>query len=271
MPIRLIALDLDGTLLDSNKHVSPKTRTTIEAYARRGIYFAFATGRIKDEMRFLIHDLPFVRYAITTNGAYVRDLHTDTVIAEDTLDMEEVRTLYEKLRDIDLMFEIYADGKVLVNAEQMSHIDDYTNSRFHEFYVASRTGVPDFEQFIYSRTKGVGKVNLHFRSDTDGFFTRKLTAQLPFNISYQNPRNLEFNRIGVNKGSGLLALAKVLGLGVNEIMAIGDNQNDLPMLKAAGIGVAMANSTAETLSAADHITLSNDEDGVVAAIEYYLK
>lgn len=269
MAIRLIALDLDGTLLDSDKKLSERTHRTLQRCVEQGIILAFATGRIDDEMQVLLKDLRQMRYSINTNGAYVVDLGDGSMICSKTVAMNDVRTICRAVKSFDLMVELYADGKIYVDNRLKPTIDDYTNAAFHDFYVASRTGVDDFDGFIENRNIGVGKVNLHFRSAEQGLAVRRLTADMPYEISYQSARNLEFNHPGVNKGFGLKMLGDKLGIRPDEIMAIGDNNNDVPMIKYAGTGVAMANAEADIRGAADYTTLDNDHDGAAAAIERF--
>ena len=109
-------------------------------------------------------------------------------------------------------------------------------------------------------------INIFFPSSRERYGAKELSRDLPFYITSQEPTNLEFTKREVNKGTGLKMLAESLGIKRDSIMAIGDNNNDLPMIEYAGIGVAMENGLPEVKRAADFVTKSNEDDGVAWAI-----
>ncbi len=264
--IKIVAVDLDGTLLDSKKQITTPTKQAINACIEKGIHFAFATGRIANELGNVRQQLPDVRYAITCNGAFVTDLKEKKLLSENTLGMEDVRRIYQLFQDEDMMFELFADGKVLTDAGCMQHPQDYCSKSLYQLVCQTRTGIENFSDYLKKRQRPVGKVNIFFRSAKirDAAFEKVKT--LPFAVTLQEETNLEFNKLGVDKGTGLQMLADYFAVDMREVMAIGDNNNDLAMLQTAGVSVAMENGREAVKKAADFITKSNDQDGVAFAL-----
>ncbi|MDP4206080.1 MAG: Cof-type HAD-IIB family hydrolase [Bacteroidota bacterium] len=269
MPIKLIASDLDGTLLDSNKQITEYTRTIIRNSVRQGVIFAFCTGRISNELVEIVAELPEIRYAITCNGAYVIDLLTEKVIHNNLIPMNNVRNIYKSLAGFDMMFELYADGQVYTDEKCLADLNRYGLLYRKELIYNTRIGIKDFSDYIRKREEPVGKVNISFNNQLVRDQAKEIVSRYPYDITCQKPINLEINREGVNKGYGLRKLAEFLNIERNEIMAIGDNNNDLSMLHFAGVSVAMDNAIDEVKRAADYVTMSNDENGVAFAIENY--
>lgn len=271
--IKLVAMDMDGTLLNSAKELPEENRIIIKQYADKGIDFAFCTGRIMNEMELISGELPFVKYAITCNGAYVNDLQKDLSeqVFEDSLPIEEVRKIYSIVKDkgIDMMFELQADGVVYAEEKCINNTEKYGVAYIKELIKVTRVPVDDMEQYINNRDKNVGKVNIFF---SDGEIRNQVLKQLEnmdYDFSYSESSNLEINKKGVNKGKGLKKLAEYLGYSMDEVMAVGDNYNDVDLLKTAGLSVAMANAPKDIKELADYITLSNDENGVAYAIKKF--
>jgi hypothetical protein len=145
-----------------------------------------------------------------------------------------------------------------------------------DYIINTRTRLEDLTQFIRENHLPVQKMTLNFYPDKQGGYTDR-DAALSFLLSHPEVdvvsggyHNLEFTRAGVNKGVGLHRLAEILGVDPAKTMAIGDTENDLSILKAAGIGVAMGNATDAVKAQADYITASNEEDGVACAIEHFI-
>lgn len=268
--IKIIAVDLDGTLLNSKKEITTPTKQAINACIEKGIYFAFATGRIANELGNVRQQLPGVRYAITCNGAFVTDLKENRVLSENTLDMEDVRRIYRLFQSEDMMFELFADGKVLTDVGCMRHPQDYCSQSLYRLVCQTRTGIENFSDYLEKRQNPVGKVNIFFRSSKARDTAFEKVKALPFAVTLQEETNLEFNKRGVDKGTGLQMLADYFTVDMRDVMAIGDNNNDLAMLQTAGVSIAMENGREAVKKVADFITKSNDQDGVAFAIEKFV-
>ena len=267
MTVKLIAIDVDGTLLDSAKNLHPGVKSAIEEADRRGVLLALCTGRSPREIRELSARLPEISYGITANGADVVDLGNGGVVFADTMGTREIRTVWKTLSGVDMMFEIFTDHQVLTDGRCLGNPDHYGVGELKELVVSTRTGIKDLVGAVESgQVREAGKINIFFPSSRERDRAKALSRDLPFYITSQEPTNLEFTKREVNKGTGLKMLAESLGIKRDSIMAIGDNNNDLPMIEYAGIGVAMENGLPEVKRAADFVTKSNEDDGVAWAI-----
>ena len=272
--IKLVALDMDGTLLNSSKKLPEENRTTIENYASKGIEFVFCTGRVMNELELISGELPSVKYAITCNGAYVNDStlgKPDNEIFNDSLSIEEVSKIFYtiKAENLRMMFELQADGVVYAEEKCINNPEKYGVGYIKKLIKKTRVPVKNMEEYINSRLKNVGKVNIFFPDvDVRDKALKKLEG-MDFDFSYSEPTNLEINKKGTNKGRGLQMLAEYLGVPIDETMAIGDNYNDIELLKTAGLSIVMANAPEEIKALGDYITLSNDDSGVAYAIKKF--
>jgi len=271
-PIRIIALDLDGTLLNSDKQLTAGNRAALERAARAGIEIVPTTGRFYGAMPQVIREFPFVRYAITINGAEVADLQTGQVIYKAELPWQQAVEIMSLLDTLPVLYDCYMDGGAFMTASFWDRIDEMASiHHYRKMLRELRKPVPELKAFVSEQQRGIQKMQ---------FFTNvpelrlKILEELPrlfdgLSVSSAVVDNVEINQAHANKGEALMALASHLGVPRDGVMSFGDGLNDLSMLRAAGVGVAMANACPEAMEAADHITLSCDEDGVAAAIETF--
>lgn len=267
--IGIIALDLDGTLLDSQKRLSQRNREILERCARMGIHIVPATGRAVDGLTESVRGLPGVDYAITTNGGTVADLAGGGSLKRCTLTNTKALEILEIVKRYRAMYDPYIDGRGITQPEFIEHMEDYGLSRVIQSMVLStRDVVPNIVNYVRASRKDVEKVNVYLADVKDADLLRKdLGAVDDIVISSSLYNNLEINAVGATKGNALMWLADYLGIDRSATMAFGDGENDISMLQAAGTGVAMGNGLETVKAAADEITLTNDEDGVAAAIE----
>ena len=270
--IGIIALDLDGTLLNSNKELSAGNLAALQRAANAGIEIVPTTGRFYGGMPAVIRELPFVRYVITINGAQVADLKTGEVIYKAEIPWQQAIDIMTLLDEHPVIYDCYQDNAAWMTAEQKNHIDRIVASpHYRKMLHELRQPVPELKAVLAERKKDVQKVQ--FFTDLPELWTRMM-KELPERfenlcVSSSVSDNIEINQAHANKGEALYALADHLGVEHQATLAFGDGLNDLSMLKAAGIGVAMANAEPEAKEAADWITLSCDEDGVAHGINKY--
>lgn len=272
--IRLVAVDMDGTLLNSNKELPKENRDTIKEYAKKGIIFAFCTGRVMNEIELISDELPEVKYAITCNGSLVYDISDRSdykLIHGDTICMERVREIYDFIEKlgVDMMFEIQADGVVYASKECIDNPDKYGVGYIRELIKKTRVPVEDIKQFISQRNEDVGKLNIFFPDTKTRYKVLEKIRKLDYDFTYSEPTNIDINKKGSDKGRGLIMLMKHLKLTEDEVLAIGDNFNDLEFLQATPNSVVMANAPEEVKSYAKYVTLSNDDNGVAYAIRKF--
>ena len=270
--IRIIALDLDGTLLDSGKNLSAANRDALAVAAEKGIHIVPTTGRFFGGMPESVRELPFVRYAITVNGAQVYDRATDAAIVREELPLATALAIMRYLDGFDVIYDCYQDNWGRMTASMQERAADYApDAHYLKMIRELRKPYPDLKAHLEEEGRDVQKIMLFARDlPTRAQIADGLKARFPeLAVTASTWNNLELNSANAHKGLALKRFAEHLGFGLENCMAFGDGANDLTMVKAAGVGVAMSNACPEVLAAADYVTLSNDEDGVAAALRHF--
>lgn len=269
MAIKLIAIDMDGTLLNPQHEVTPGVKKAIKAARDKGVTIVLATGRPFVGVQQYLMELDLLQegqYCITNNGALVQQAATGDCVAEVTLTFDDFLYFEKLARELGIHFQALTKSQLFTPNKDISA---YTVNE------AFLTGIP-----------------LHYRAveemDPSLTFPKVMMidpphvldaaiARLPqaahdrATIMKSSPYYLEILNKQVNKGAGVKALAEQLGLSPDEVMAIGDQENDLAMLEFAGTGVAMGNGIESVKAAAQYVTKSNREDGVAYAIEKFTR
>ena len=273
--IRIIALDLDGTLLDSEKRLSERNRRALEAAAARGIHIVPTTGRFFGMMPQPVRDLPFVRYAITVNVAQVYDRETETAIVREEIPLATALAIMETLDRHDVIYDCYRNNWGWMTAALQDKAEGYaTDAHYLGMVREFRRPVPELKAHLRETAAegDVQKIMLFSRLDaapdalTD--IAAEVTRRFPeIKVTSSTRNNLELNIASANKGQALRRFAWHLGLTLANCAAFGDGLNDLSMVEAAGLGVAMANAVDEVKRAATRLAPSNDDDGVAVVVE----
>lgn len=268
--IRLIALDLDGTLLTEQKTITPRTLAALKAALERGVAVAPATGRPAAGLPAPLLALPGLRYALTSNGARVWDLAQNAPVAEFLMQKTQAEAALRVLEGYDCITDLFVEGRRISIASQLTSLSRIISPAMLAYMRSTRTEVEDIYAYLAQSSALPEKVSVVFAQSAQRAEAWHRLEALGLEISSSLDKNLEANAPGVTKGSGLLALAQHLGLARQQLMACGDSGNDLAMLKAAGLSVAMANAEPEIRAAAVYQTASNEEDGVAKAIERFV-
>ena len=276
--VRIVALDLDGTLLDSEKRLSEANRAALARAAERGVLIVPTTGRFFGMMPPAVRDLPFVRYAITINGAQVYDRETDTAIVKDEIPLDMALGVMELLDRHDVIYDCYRQNWGWMTAALQDKAADYaTNEHYLKMVREFRRPVPELKQHL-RETADQGDVQkiMLFATNSHVFglasqvldsIRRELAARFPsIKVTSSTWNNIELNIRTAHKGNALKRFAEHLGFGLENCVAFGDGMNDFTMVEAAGLGIAMANAEPEVKRVAKWIAPSNDEDGVAAGI-----
>ncbi len=275
--IRLVALDMDGTLFNQESRISEADQAAILRITGNGAEVAISTGRPYAGLP--VPDLLAIgiRYAITTNGAAVYRLADRQCLASDCMDPGIVTPVIDELQKKSIHIDAFIDGDCYCPVACRPGIDRLDMPESIRRYIReTRTFVPDLAAFIRERRLPVQKMTLNFYPLPDGSFGHRsevmalLSACPAVTWLSGGYHNLEFTRSGVTKGTGLRFLCEYLKIDMEQTMACGDTQNDMDILKTAGIGVAMGNATPEIREIADYVTLSNEESGVAHAISRFL-
>ncbi len=262
MDIRLIAVDLDGTLLKNDKTLSPATIRAVAQAAAAGVEVAFATGRSLCECGELLARLPDVRYAVTCTGAQVLDCRTGREIFFSPLPTRLFQTIWQRLRDVDMLFEVFQGQRILVPGDAFRQVERFEAISGNPVIHLTRTPVEDFDGFVANLETPATKIHIYFPDTATRDEAWDRIRDLDVYSCTSDPVDLEIMAPGIDKGTGLSHLAGYLALSPAEIMAVGDSGNDLGMLEYAGVRAVMANGTEDLKALADIIADTNEHDGV---------
>ncbi len=276
--IRLVALDLDGTLLDSNKRLSETNRAALRRVAEAGGFVVPTTGRFFGMMPADVRDLPFVRYAITANGAQVYDRVADEAVVRAEMPVSTAVAIMELLDQFDIIYDCYRNNWGWMTRSLQDKAAEYAPDEHYVKMVREfRNPVPELKAHLTATESegGVQKIMLFVRGgpeagDTLKEIASKVRAAFPdvcITCSVRN--NLEINAASAHKGNALKLLAEHLGFTLAECIAFGDGRNDITMIEAAGVGVAMENAADDVKRVADIVTSTNDDDGVARVLDRF--
>ncbi len=266
--IRLIAFDLDGTLLTTDKRLTEYTRKVLERASKKGIELVPSTGRPYMAVPEVFFHFPGMRYMVTSNGARIMEIGKNTPLFEDLLPFEKAKQLLDICKKYDTMREVFYDGRGYTEKKKEASIGRYVSAASIEYMRMTRVMVEDLDGLFRKENRGVDKMQALFADQEEKKQAFAEIRQLEgIEASAALSNNIEVNGAGVHKGAGLLRLGKMLSIAPEEMLAFGDGSNDIRMLVTAGTGVAVANAAQAVKDAADELTLSNDEDGVAAYIE----
>ncbi|MDR0424183.1 MAG: Cof-type HAD-IIB family hydrolase [Clostridiales Family XIII bacterium] len=268
--IKLIALDLDKTLLNSEGKLSEGNRKALVRAIEAGIIVVPATGRAKSTVPPEILDLG-ARYLICGNGALIFDIPGGKKLYEKLIPAEGLERMKPFLDDTSFMKEAFYEGVPYTDEIYYSDMARFgVSGDFLEYYKASRSPVKDLAAFIEERKDSIEVINMIFADGRRKASVWKSLEEIDIiEVTTSLGFNLEVGARGMSKASAMSALCGILGIEPSQALSCGDNDNDASMLEFAGIGVAMGNATPNAKAAADFVTKTNDEDGVAFAIEKF--
>ena len=270
--IKMIAADLDGTLLRDDKKLDSRTIEVISKVIDNGVIFVIATGRPFNGIPEELLNIKGIRYAITSNGARVVDIATKKTIIRKPLPREKGIKALEIGAKYDTLMEIYYDGQGYADKDKMRNVENYhKNPNMWNYFRATRKQVDSVMDMALNCENDMDKMQILFPNLEDRqkawVEVRKIKdINAVDSIGY----NIEINSKEAHKGAVLKELADMLSIDISEVMAFGDGDNDASMIKEAGFGVAMGNSGEMALNAADYVTESNNDNGVANAIEKFV-
>lgn len=267
--IQLIAIDLDGTLLNNDELISQRNIEALHKAHQQGIKIVICTGRPYFFMKQFLEEIGLTSpddYIITYNGALVQKAATGEILVEQILTKDDLLKWQEALLPMDLSLNaIDFDGVYTPLTYPEGRENTYLTSRPHlpNWAVDFNTVSDDhrYNKFVIAQEPS-------FLDERRQLLSDELLKN--YSVMKSQPDLLEVMNVEADKGKALVLLAEKLNIPIENTMAIGDQPNDLPMIQRAGIGVAMANADALVKEAADEVTLSNEEDGVAAIIKKYL-
>jgi Cof subfamily protein (haloacid dehalogenase superfamily) len=258
--IDLIALDLDGTLLDSSEAISPANRSAIMKACRLGVRVVLVTGRGSESPLAFARDLGLRDPVICAHGALTKDIVTGHDLRHIAIPREHSAHLIAYAQEHALEAAIYIDEHFYRAAGTRSYMADQKGPRWVD--------VPSLAPLL-----GRDATFIRFFGAPSVEAIRAKFSQLPVHFKFETWgvfEELAITSEEATKERALAELCRDLGVDADAVLAVGDSRNDLPMLHWAGVGVAMGNALPEVIEAAPHVTSSNDEDGVASAIEHFV-
>jgi len=267
--IKLIASDLDGTLLTTFKQLTERTKTALANAHKKGIIFVPATGRTLSAIPDYVKAIPSAEYIITSNGACVYKKDSDTPIFKESIEFDYVSQIYEKTLQDDLVLEIFADGKAYISSHQANNLSFYgITGRYADYIKNTRNYTDNLYSLIKKEKNNIENINIIFndpirREEYRQYLKKGFNAT----ITSSSSNNIEISSINANKGHALETLCNHIGISSENVLAFGDSENDISMLDFAGEGVLMENSDFSIRKPNFTITTTCDNHGVARIIE----
>lgn len=278
MKIKVIVLDIDGTLLNSEKKISDLTKSALIQAQKNGVKIILASGRPTVGMLALTKELEMDKHhglIVSFNGSQVVDCETHEILFNQTMPINECQDLLEHLKKFDVIPMITREDVMYVQDVYKCNISIPNNPNFNVIQYESRGGsyklcevddLATFADFPQNKILVAGSPE-YLKENYLGMsepFNGKLNSMFTASIYY------EFTALGIDKAHALDTVLKPLGIHRDEVISFGDGHNDISIINYAGIGVAMANAVEDLKQAANEITLSNDEDGIYHSLKKYV-
>lgn len=265
MTIKLVALDLDGTLLTSDKRISEENKRAIQAARAKGVQVVLTTGRPLKAIEPFLEELNLLgegNYSITFNGGLVQE-NTGRVLDKIGFGLEEARTIRAVTRQLDLPLALLFGGTIYTLPSEQPSLYAVLSPLLDAVDIDDA----DLPDIVYN--KAVTAIEATYLDERIPQIPKELHEQ--FEIFKSRDILLEWSPKGVHKANGLAKLIQHLGIERSEVMACGDEENDVSMVEWAGLGVAMANASATLKEVASVVLpLTNDENGIAWAIDQYV-
>lgn len=268
MDIKLAAFDLDGTLLKNDKTLSPATLAAIKSAAQRGIVLVPVTGRPLSGLPSAIIQIPEIRYVVTTNGAVITDLKSGAEVYHAPISAGKSLEILRLLRAGEYACEVFADGVGYTEpAVFEQYMQKYSGTPVGDYIASSRRVTENICALFEEKNKCADEVFVQAPTEEMQTELRGLLGADPaLRLCLFGGSFAEVTAYGTDKGSALHFLCKLLGIKREQTIAFGDMPNDLSLLKAAGVSVAMGNAQQELKNCADIVAETNENDGVAKVL-----
>ena len=282
---KLVAIDLDGTLLNPYGEVSEETKETIKMVKNKGVEVVIASGRPIDSIKTIAKEIESDKYFISGNGAILYDVKNDEILYENTLKKSKVLDIIKICEENSIYYNIYTEKEIIAKGlnfnvlyyykenlnkdeDNKTHINiieniyDYISQREEKIL---KITICDDNQTIFNsimrKLKEINDIEILEVSHMSRKIIRQGTEEVPIEYFYT-----EISAKNVDKWDAIEQLAQKLNIKNEEIIAIGDNINDKKMIQNAGMGIAMEGSTNEVTQIANYVTDNNSENGVAKAL-----
>lgn len=287
---KLVAIDLDGTMLNHYGEISERTKETVRRCIEKGVEIVLASGRPIDSIKAIAEELEIKGYFIAGNGALVYDIRKNEMIYENYIKKEKVLEIIKICEENSIAYNVYTDKVILTTnlkfnvlyyykenlkkeenkqtnisiVENMyEYVENMKDEKFLKITICDQNDT--IFHSIIKKLKEINDIEVLDISHMARKIIKQGTEEIPVEYFYT-----EISASNVDKWEAIEFLRKRMGLAKEEIMTIGDNINDKKMIENAGMGIAMKSSTMEILKIARDITETNDNDGVASALEKYV-
>lgn len=267
MQFKLLVLDLDGTLTNSKKEISERTKTALIKAQQNGVKIVLASGRPTYGIVPLAEELELAKYGgyiLAFNGGTIINWQTKEIIHQSVLSAQKLPILHEIARKNKVEIISYENENIISENPENEYIQ--YEASLNKMPIKKVNSLIDALQIPVPKCLMVGNPEIIVKLEQE----MKEQFNYEMNIYRSEPFFLELNPLNIDKAKSLQILLDYTGYSREEMLACGDGFNDLSMIEFAGFGVAMANAQEAVKQASDYITLSNDEDGVAHVVELFL-
>ncbi len=266
----LIALDMDGTLLNSEIKLSPGNRAAVQLATQSGKHVILSTGRCLSEIRQTLKELPEIRYLVCENGSCVYDCKYDLTIHVDPIPTEEVLHILQMMDRERVFIQVFHENQSYFNQKDTQFVYACRMENYKNVFRNSSI----FDEKLFTnyaqRPFRIEKINLYFENARDRARIMQALSSRPLKLVLSMGYMLEVVSELADKGRGLNMLCRHLGIPISQTIAVGDSMNDVEILQTAGFSAAMGNACPEAKAVADMITDDCDHDGVARVIREVL-
>jgi len=268
----MVVMDMDYTLLNKNKEVSPGNKEALAEAAKKGVHLVVATGRIYSSARFYTRLLGINTPIIASNGAIIKEDATNKIMFQSILLDEVALKMIRLCKENGLYCHLYSQDTVYT--EKIINISQRYSEWNQRLNEEDRININVVESLEKTVEEERGKILKAVVVDDDeeklAYIREKIMETGKVSVSQSLKDNLEVMNKGINKGNAIRILSEIYGIKRDEIIAIGDNENDISMVEYAGLGIAMGNAVDILKERADYITGTYDEDGVAQVIREFV-
>lgn len=264
--LRLVVLDIDGTLTDPAGDITPPVQAAVAALLRRDILVVVATGRNLAEMDQVWDAWPQLTRIAYSNGAAITGMGQPLDDYFQGIPADVARRVYQAAMAADTMPEIYANGKIYVEASRWEKRVYYRAQYLEETTPGSRTPIPSLEAILSRADARIEKVNVFFPCDDHRLSFEAANQGIGLRTSHTIQGGLEFNNPKANKAEAVAHICKALSIPAQAVAALGDSQTDMELLQWAGFSFAMGNALPHVQACAKGVAPANSQDGAAWAI-----
>ncbi len=263
---KILALDMDGTVLNSSKKISSETLKGINRLLENKIHVIIASGRCLAEMSAYREDFKNMRYAILASGGVIYDFFEEKAISIHAVPFDDCLKIIEVGEEENAMIHLLTVEDSIARSKDIEKMSDFGMGIYFEMFDRICIKCEDIKKYAIENKEKIMKVNLYHRNKESRDRSVEKLKNRNLQLVFAESNNLEASPLNITKASGLIELCKYLNVEISETIAIGDAPNDIEILQAAGYSVAMGNADDEIKSIADFVTTDNDHDGVLNAI-----